>query len=206
MTIGGANFTTYYGENSIGKNSKIFDQVTLGFPSRDHIGKKKFPGVIIGDDVIIRSGSVIYSDVTIGNRFQCGHNVLIREKTIIGDSTSIGTASIIEGYTKIGSNVRIQSMVFIPTNTEIGDEVFIGPSSVLTNDRYPPSGKPELKGPILEEGSIIGARVVILPLVRIGKGAAVAAGAVVTRDVPAGKMAIGTPAKIRNMPREMVRD
>ena len=179
--------------------------MTLGFPSRNLLGKSEFSGVTIGDDAVLRSGSIIYCEVTIGDHFQCGHNVLIREKTVIGDNTSVGTASVIEGYTTIGSNTRIQSMVFIPINTEIGDNVFIGPAATLTNDRYPPTGKPELKGPILEDKSVIGAKAVILPMVRIGKGAAVAAGAVVTRDVPAGKMAIGSPAKIREMPREMMR-
>jgi acetyltransferase-like isoleucine patch superfamily enzyme len=77
---------------------------------------------------------------------------------------------------------------------------------VLTNDRYPPTGRPDLKGPVLQEGSVIGARSVILPGVQIGKGAFVAAGAVVTRDVPAGKMAVGMPATIREMPGEMVRE
>ncbi|MDD1708362.1 MAG: N-acetyltransferase, partial [Methanoregulaceae archaeon] len=168
-------------------------------------GKEDFPGVTIGDDAVLRSGSIIYCEVTIGNKFQCGHNVLIREKTTIGNNTSVGTASIIEGYSSIGSNVSIQSMVFVPTRTEIRDNVFIGPGAVLTNDRYPPTGKPELIGPILEEKAVIGAKSVILPGIRIGKGAAVAAGAVVTRNVPAGKMAMGTPAKIRDMPREMVR-
>lgn len=202
----GINFTIQYGKNTIGKNAKLFDPLTLGFPCREHIDKKEFPGVTIGDDAVLRSGSIIYCDVTIGNHFQCGHNVLIREKTRIGDNTSIGTASIIEGYTTVGSNVRIQSMVFVPTNTEIGNGVFIGPAAVLTNDRYPPTGKPELRGPILEDKAVIGAKAVILPMVRIGKGSAVAAGAVVTRDVPAGKMAIGTPARIRDIPREMLRD
>jgi acetyltransferase-like isoleucine patch superfamily enzyme len=97
-------------------------------------------------------------------------------------------------------------MVFVPTNTEIGDRVFIGPAVVLTNDRYPPTGKPELRGPVLEESAVIGAKAVILPGIRIGKGAFVAAGSVVTHDVPAGKMAIGSPAKVRDMPKEMVRD
>ena len=190
----------------MGKNSQIYESVTLGFPSREYLGAKGFPGVTIGNDAVIRSGSVIYCEVTIGDGFQCGHNVLIREKTVIGSNTSIGTASIIEGYSTIGNNVRIQSMVFVPTNTEIADGVFIGPGVLLTNDRYPPTGKPELKGPILEEYSVIGAKVVILPGIRIGKGAAVAAGSVVTRDVPSGKMAIGSPARVRDMPKEMVRD
>jgi acetyltransferase-like isoleucine patch superfamily enzyme len=195
-----------YGNNKIGKNAQIFEPVTLGFPSREYLGKKDFPGVTTGDNAVIRSGSILYCDVSIGDGFQCGHNVLIREKTTIGNNTSVGTASIIEGYSSIGSNVRIQSMVFIPTNTEIADGVFMGPGVVLTNDRYPPTGKPELKGPILEENSVIGAKAIILPGIRIGKGAAVAAGSVVTHDVPPGKMAIGSPAKIREMPKEMVRE
>jgi acetyltransferase-like isoleucine patch superfamily enzyme len=198
--------TIQYGKNTLGKNAQLFDPVILGFPSREYLGKKDFPGVTIGDDAVIRSGSIIYCEVTIGNRFQCGHNVLIREKMVIGDNTSVGTASVIEGYGSIGGNVRIQSMVFVPTNTEIGDGVFIGPAAVLTNDRYPPTGKPELKGPVLEEGSVIGAKSVILPGIRIGKGGAVAAGAIVTKDVPAGKMAIGSPARIRDMPREMAKE
>jgi len=203
---GGIRRLMQYGKNRVGMNAQVYDPVTLGFPSRKYLGKKDFPGVTIGDDAVIRPGSVIYCEVTIGDRFQCGHNVLIREKTVIGNNTSVGTASIIEGYSSIGNNVSIQSMVFVPTNTEIADGVFIGPAVVLTNDRYPPTGKPELKGPVLEEKSVIGAKAVILPGIRIGKGAFVAAGSVVTRDVPAGKMAIGSPAKVRQMPKEMVRD
>lgn len=179
--------------------------MVLGFPSREHLGKHDFPGLTVGDNAVIRSGSVIYCEVEVGEHFQCGHNVLIREKTVIGNNTSVGTGSIIEGYSTIGNNVRIQSMVFIPTHTEIKDGVFIGPAAVLTNDRYPPTGKLELKGPILEDNAVIGANTTILPGIRIGKSAAVAAGSVVTRDVPAGKMAIGSPARIREMPKEMVR-
>lgn len=96
-------------------------------------------------------------------------------------------------------------MVFIPTHTEIGNEVFIGPNAVLTNDRYPPTGKPELKGPVLEDLAVIGANATILPGVCIGRGAAVAAGAVVTKDVPPGKMALGVPAGIRDIPDQMRR-
>jgi acetyltransferase-like isoleucine patch superfamily enzyme len=194
------------GKNSIGKNAQIFNLVTLGFPSREYLGEKDFPGVTIGDNAVIRPGSTIYCEVTIGDQFQCGHNVIIREKTVIGNNTSVGSASVIEGYSSIGNNVRIQSMVFVPTNTEIADGVFIGPGAVLTNDRYPPSEKKDLSGPFLEENSVIGAGSIILPGIRIGKCAAVAAGTVVTHDVPAGMMAVGSPAKVRKMPEEMVRN
>lgn len=147
----------------------------------------------------------MYCDVHIGDHFQCGHNVMIREHTTIGDDTAIGTSTVIEGNCVIGKGVSIQSMVFIPTHTTIGDRVFIGPNAVLTNDRYPPSGRPDLTGPVIEDDAAIGANVTILPGVRIGKGAAVAAGSVVTKDVPAGMMAVGSPARLRPLPPEMRR-
>lgn len=194
-----------YGKNEIGEGAQIFEPVFIGFPSREFLGKTEYPGAVIGKNAVLRTGTVVYCAVTIGDNFSTGHNVVIREKTRIGDNTAIGTATIIEGTTKIGSNVRIQSMVFIPTNTEIGDNVFIGPNAVLTNDRYPPFGRPDLTGPVLEKNTTIGASVTILPGIRIHEGAAVAAGSVVTKDVPAGMLALGAPARFRELPKEMRR-
>jgi acetyltransferase-like isoleucine patch superfamily enzyme len=194
-----------FGRNTLGPGTRIFEPVTIGFPSRHRIGTSDFPGAVIGRDGIVRSGTIIYCDVSIGDHFSTGHNVLIRENTVIGDHVSVGSSSVIEGNCRIGNRVNIQSMVFIPTNTEIRDGVFIGPNAVLTNDRYPPgSGRP-LEGPVVEEDAVIGANTTILPNLRIGKGSAVAAGAVVTKDVPPGMLAIGSPARFRALPREMNR-
>jgi acetyltransferase-like isoleucine patch superfamily enzyme len=194
-----------YGTNSLGEGIRIFEPVTLGFPSRERQEQTEFAGTAIGRNAIIRSGTIIYCDVTIGDDFSTGHNVLIREHTTIGNNVAIGSSSVIEGTCTLGSNIKIQSMVFIPTHTSIGNGVFIGPNAVLTNDRYPPSGKPELKGPVVEDDVTIGANVTILPGVRLGKGSAVAAGAIVTKNIPAGVLAIGAPARFRSMPRAMVR-
>jgi acetyltransferase-like isoleucine patch superfamily enzyme len=193
-----------YGINVIGEGAQIFEPVTIGFPSRENIGKTGFPGSTIGRHAVLRSGTIIYCDVIIGDNFQSGHNTLIREKTRIGDRTAIGTATVIDGNTIIGNGVSLQSMVYIPTNTTIGDRVFIGPNAVLTNDRYPPSGS--LDGPVIKAGAAIGANATILPGVCIGEGAFVAAGSVVTRDVPYHMMAIGTPARIKDLPREMLKN
>jgi len=194
-----------YGTNTLGEGTRIFEPVTLGFPSREHMEQTDFTGTAVGKNAIIRSGTILYCDVTAGDNFSTGHNVLIREHTTIGNNVAIGSSSIIEGTCMLGNNISIQSMVFIPTHTSIGNGVFIGPNSILTNDRYPPTGKPELKGPVVEDNVTIGANVTILPGIRLGRGSAVAAGAVVTKDVPAGKLAIGTPARFRPLPREMVR-
>jgi len=192
-----------YGRNTIAPGARIFEPVTIGFPSRNRIGCENFRGAVIGRNALIRSGTVIYCDVEIGDDFQCGHNVLIRERTRIGNHVAVGTATVIEGDTTIGSDVRIQSLAFIPTNTVIGNGVFIGPHAVLTNDRYPPHGRPELRGPVLEDNSVVSANATVLPGITVGKGACVAAGAVVTRDVPARKLAIGVPAEFRDLPKEM---
>jgi acetyltransferase-like isoleucine patch superfamily enzyme len=194
-----------YGRNTLGPNPRIFEPVILGFPSRDRIGCENFRGVVIGKNALIRPGTTIYCDVEIGDDFQCGHSVLIRERTRIGSRVAVGTATVIEGDTSIGDDVRIQSLAFIPTNTVIGNGVFIGPHAVLTNDRYPPFGLPELRGPVLEDRAVIGANATVLPGIVVGTGACVAAGAVVTRDVPPRKLAIGVPARIQDLPEGMRR-
>jgi len=197
---------TEYGINTIGEGAQIFEPVTLGFPSRDHLGETNFTGTIIGKHAVIRSGTILYCDVMIGDHFQCGHNVMIREKTRIGNHVGIGTATIIEGNTIIGDEVSLQSMVYIPTDTVIGNHVFIGPNTVLTNDRYPPTRIGGLQGPQIRDGAAIGANATLLPGVCIGEGALVAAGAIVTRDVPAHMLAIGAPAKITDLPSKMIRE
>ncbi len=137
----------------------------------------------------------------IGNNFRTGHGVTIREKTIIGDNVLIGTNSIIEGHSTIGNNVSIQSNVYIPTNTIIEDYVFIGPCACFTNDKYPIRVDFELKGPIIKKGASIGANSTFLSNIEIGEGAMVAAGAIVTMDVPDYFLAIGAPARIKPFPK-----
>ncbi|MDG6258121.1 MAG: DapH/DapD/GlmU-related protein [Methanomicrobiaceae archaeon] len=195
----------HYGRNSIGENTAIFENVILGFPSKDNLERKDFIGTTIGSNGTIRTGTVVYCDVVIGDRFGSGHNVIIREHTTIGNRVMVGSGSIIEGHCKIGDDVRIQSMVYIPTDTYIGNGVFIGPNAVLTNDPYPPLGGTDLQGPVIEENVSIGANATILPGVRIGRGALVAAGSVVTKDVPPGTLAIGAPARCRDLPSQFKR-
>jgi len=202
-----------YGINTIGKNCIILENVTLGYPDgtilsdaaskRTKFENLPYAGVKLGDNAVIRPNSTIYSSVVIGNNLRTGHNILVREKTVIGDNVLIGTNVVIDGNTTIGSNVSIQSNVYIPTNTIIEDNVFLGPCSVLANDKYPIRVKYEMKGPILRKGASLGANSTILPGVEIGEGAMVAAGALVTKDVPAWKLAIGFPAKIADLPGQL---
>jgi len=158
---------------------------------------------IIGDNAYIRSNTTIYNDVVIGDNFKSGHGVTIREKTSIGDGVLIGTNSVVEGHCNIGSNVRIQSNVYIPIKTTIEDYVFIGPCACFTNDKYPIRIDFELEGPLLRRGASIGANSTFLSGVKIGEGAMVAAGAMVTHDVPDHYLAIGVPARIKPLPKHL---
>lgn len=193
-----------YGTNSIGEGVRFFEPVTLGFPSRENLSKTEFQGTTLGKNALIRSGSILYCDVIIGDDFQTGHNVVIRERTTIKDRVAVGTGTVIEGYSSIGNDVSLQSMVFIPTDTRIGDRVFIGPNTVLTNDRYPPRRIGGMKGPIIKDGAAIGANTTILPGICIGEGALIAAGSVVTHNVPDHMLAIGSPARIKPLPHEIL--
>ncbi len=143
----------------------------------------------------MRSNTVIYNDVEIGNDFQTGHGVLVREKTKIGDKVLIGTNSVIEGHADIGSKISIQSNVYIPKNSYIEDMVFIGPCACFTNDRYPLRTDYKLKGPVINKGASIGANSTFLSGIEVGEGAMVAAGAIVTRDIPPYYLAIGHQPK-----------
>ena len=199
---------TSYGFSKIGAGTIIADNVILGYPSRAELSKagafdpeklKRIDGATIGENCILRDFGVIYSKTTIGNEVQTGHHYLVREETKVGNGTLIGSNVIIENQCKIGDNVSIQSGVYIPTYCEIGDGVFLGPYVVLTNDKYIGYKDPRkrgLEGVIIEKKASIGANSTILPGIKVGCNAVVGSGAVVTKDVPAGAVVVGVPAKV----------
>ena len=114
----------------------------------------------------------------------------------IGDNTRIGPFVEIQRGVRIGANCKIQSHSFICSGVEIKDEVFVGHGVLFVNDKYPRvSGEWEELPTVVERGASLGSRAVILGGVRIGQGALVGAGAVVTRDVEPGQTVVGNPAR-----------
>lgn len=184
----------------LGSNCVIQAHVILGLKYREECRKVK-----IGNNAVVRAFSVIYADVEIGDDFKTGHSILIREMTRIGNRVVIGTGSVIDGYTEIGDRVKIESLVYIPTHTRVGSDVFIGPNAVFTNDRYPQRMRDHYKpeGPIIEDSVSVGANCTILPGVRIGEGAFIAAGSVVTQDVPSWTLVKGVPGKCYELPEKL---
>jgi acetyltransferase-like isoleucine patch superfamily enzyme len=113
----------------------------------------------------------------------------------VGSGTNIGSLSHIGKDVKIGDNCRIQGCVYIADKCIIGNNVFIGPNATLTNDRHPPSGG-KWEPVIVEDGVVIGANATIVAGVRLNTGCVIAAGAVVTTDIPANQVWGGVPAKL----------
>jgi acetyltransferase-like isoleucine patch superfamily enzyme len=185
-----------YPDTTIGEGSAIGEYVILGVAPRDPPAGGA--ALVIGDDAVIRSHTVIYAGNVIGRRLQTGHGVLIREANEIGDDVSIGSHSIIEHHVRIANGVRIHSNAFIPEFSVLEQGAWIGPNVVLTNARYPLARdvKDDLRGPTIGAGAKVGANATILPGVSVGRNALVGAGAVVVRDVPEGAVVVGNPARI----------
>jgi len=129
----------------------------------------------------------------------------VRELAEIGENTSLGQNVYVGPGTVIGANCKIQNGAMLYEPAVIGDGVFIGPRVVLTNDRHPraitPEGKPKTAddwdavGVTIEYGASIGASATCVAPITIGTWATVAAGAVVTANVPAFAIVGGVPAR-----------
>jgi len=184
--------------DTTGSNVAIHPDATVDYEYRDDATP-----VQIGENAIVRAGTIIYQDVTIGDGFVTGHNALIREETTIGDDVLVGTNTIVDGSSTIGSHVSFQSGVYVPSETTIKNNVFLGPHAVLTNDPHPIRQTTDLEGPTIKEGVSIGANATVLPGITLGQNAFVAAGAVVTEDVPPDTLALGVPAVHRPLPEEL---
>jgi UDP-2-acetamido-3-amino-2,3-dideoxy-glucuronate N-acetyltransferase len=127
----------------------------------------------------------------------------------IGDETRIGTFVEIQRGAKVGRRVKVSSHTFICEGVELEDHVFVGHGVMFTNDRYPRSvgsggelqtGRDwQVVPTIVRRGASIGSGSTILCGIEIGEDAIVGAGSVVTRDVPAGAIVAGNPARVLRM-------
>lgn len=158
--------------------------------------------LVIGENSLIRSDTVIYGDCSIGANFMTGHHVTIREGSIIGEHVRVGTLSDIQGKCKIGNYVNIHSNAHLGQGCLIGNYVWIYPYVVLTNDPYPPSEI--LKGVTIKDYAVVAVGAVILPDIIIGEGALIGAGSIVTKNVETGRMVNGNPGKDRGKVTDIV--
>lgn len=145
------------------------------------------------------------SDAALGERTVVWHLAQIREGAMIGAGSTIGRGAYIGPHVELGRNCKIQNYALVYEPARLADGVFIGPAAVLTNDEFPRAVNPDgsLKsaddwvevGVTVGTGASIGARAVCIAPVTVGSWATVAAGAVVTRNVPDYSIVVGVPAR-----------
>ncbi len=198
----GANVVVY-DDTVIGQGCFIQDSAILGkAPSLSPTSTAKrggLSGTVLGAGCVISTGAVVYRGSTLGPGCILGDYAGVRERCTLGERVVVGRGSVVENDTAIGDLTKIQTQVYITAYMTIEDRCFIAPCVQTTNDNF--MGRTEkrhalIKGATIRRGARIGGGVVLCPGIEVGAEAYLAAGAVVTRDVPARKVLMGVPARV----------
>jgi len=147
--------------------------------------------------LLIHPKALIDKGASIGARTRIWAFAHILSGAVIGEDCNICDHTFIEGAVRVGNRVTIKCGVHLWDGVILEDDVFVGPSAVFTNDLRPRSKlyPPEFLKTILKQGCSIGANATLLPGVTIGRWAMVAAGAIVTREIPDYGIVLGNPAR-----------
>jgi acetyltransferase-like isoleucine patch superfamily enzyme len=179
------------------ENAVVGKQPSLGASSTAK--RDPLPPTTIGDGTVISTGAIVFAGSTIGASCIVGDQSCIRERVTMADDCILGRGSLIENDTTVGEGTRIQAEAYITAYSTLEEDVFIAPCVVTTNDNF--MGRTEkrrslMKGPTIRRGARVGGGAILLPGIEIGAEAFVGAGAVVTKDVPPGKLVVGSPARV----------
>lgn len=153
----------------------------------------------------VADSAQVAANAKLGEGTKIWDQAQVREDAQLGSNCIVGRGAYIGTGVRLGDNCKVQNLALVYEPARLASGVFIGPAVVLTNDTYPRAVNPDgsLKsasdwdpvGVTISEGASIGARAVCVAPVRIGAWATVAAGAVVTRDVPDFGLVVGVPAR-----------
>jgi acetyltransferase-like isoleucine patch superfamily enzyme len=186
----------------VGERVRIQDAAVLGKPvvlgPRSSARRDAPAPLEIDDEATVCVGAVVLAGARIGRRAVIGDQAHVRERAVIGEESVVGRDSAIDNDVAIGARVRIQSGCYLTAFTVVEDDVFVAPGVYTTNDNT--MGRRVLTDPMrgatLRRACRVGSRAVLLPGIEIGEEAFVAAGSVVTRDVPARSLVMGSPARV----------
>jgi len=158
---------------------------------------KGLPPLEIGSDCVISANVVLYAGTVLGKGVFVGDLAFIRERTILGNTITIGAQVGIQPKCRIGNGVRVQTGSRITAGSVLEDNVFIGAEVSTNNDnKMGAVTASEHKGPYIKRGARVGSNSTLLAGVVIGERAVVAAGSLVSRDVPDRKVVMGIPARV----------
>jgi len=186
----------------LGEGCTIQDGAVLGKPPKlaatSTAPRELPPPLRLGAGAAVCCGAIVCAGATVGENTILGDQSFVRERAVIGPDTVIGRGSAVDNDVTIGARVRVQTLVYLTAYSLIEDDVFVGPGVSTTNDdtmmRHSPAYK--LRGAILRRACRIGGSAVVCPGIEIGEEAFVAAGAVVTRDVPERGVVMGVPGRV----------
>jgi acetyltransferase-like isoleucine patch superfamily enzyme len=187
----------------IGDGCEIQDGAILGKPPKlarhSTAPRATPPPLVLGAGAVVCARAIVLAGAEIGAGAILGDQSFVRERARIGEGTVIGRGSAVDNDVLVGARVRVQTDVYLTAFSELEDDVFVGPGACTTNDdtmaRHAPDY--ELRGARLRRACRVGGGAVLCPGVEVGEEAFVAAGAVVTRDVPARAVVIGVPARVQ---------
>ena len=191
----------------IGAGATIGDHAVLGKLPRlsGHSRARGTVGALeVGAGVSVGAGAIVFAGALLGDGAILGDQSFVRERAQVGAGSVIGQGSAVDNDVQVGARVRVQSGVYLTAFTLVEDDVFIGPGATTTNDHTMGrhgSDSP-LRGATFRRACRVGGGAVIVPGVEIGEEAFVAAGAVVTQDVPARAVVMGVPARFVREVRE----
>lgn len=185
----------------IGDGCVIEDNAVLGKRprlTRGSSARGDVSALRLGDGVTVCSGAVVFAGASIGEGSIVGDQAYVRERSSVGPGSVVGRGSVVDNDVQVGARVRVQTSVYLTAFTIVEDDVFVGPGATTTNDDTMSRHGPEtpLRGAVLRRACRVGGGTVLTPGVEIGEEAFIAAGAVVTRDIPARAVVMGVPARV----------
>lgn len=197
----------------IGDNVRIDDNVVLGKLPMKAVtsattSSKDLSPLQISSDCIIGTSVVIYRGASIGSRCLIADFASVRENVSIGERTIVGRGVAVENDCSIGSFCKLETNCYITAFSTLEDYVFVAPNVTTSNDNFVGRTKErfgQFKGVIARDGARIGAGSTILPGIELGFDCLIAAGSVVTKDVPEKKIVMGIPANVcKDVPKEQL--
>jgi acetyltransferase-like isoleucine patch superfamily enzyme len=194
----------------IGDGCKILDHAVVGkqptLSPRSTATHEELRPLELGPGTIVSTGAIVFAGTRLGAHVIVGDQACVRERCEIGDDVVIGRGSLVENDSTVGARTKIQAMAYVTAYATLEEDVFLAPCVQTSNDNF--MGRTERRhalrrGPTIRRGARVGVGAVLCPAVEVGAEAFVGAGAVVVKDVPAGAVVVGNPARVlRDVPPE----